>query len=158
MNWLFPWLLFLHVLGAIIAFGPVYSLPILGVRARRSPQHANFAAATSLAISRGVIIPVALSMAVTGGGMILVAGIDLTTERWLGVAIILYAVALAYSVFVQVPAARRMVELTATPPPPGSTGPPPELLATAARLQRGSAFLIAAVTAIAALMVLKPSF
>ncbi len=43
MGWLFPWLLFLHVLGAIIAFGPTFAFPIIGAMGGKEPQHANFA-------------------------------------------------------------------------------------------------------------------
>ena len=38
MNWLLFWLV-LHVLGAILAFGPTYTFPIIGAMARQAPQH-----------------------------------------------------------------------------------------------------------------------
>ena len=39
---LLPWVLFLHVIGAIIAFGPVFSFPLIGAAGGREPMHANF--------------------------------------------------------------------------------------------------------------------
>ena len=36
-------LLFLHIGGAIVAFGPTFAFPILGPMAGKEPQHANFA-------------------------------------------------------------------------------------------------------------------
>ena len=153
--------LFLHVLAAIIAFGPTFTLPYLAVRARREPQHGNFMARASVAVSRGIIIPVALTMAVTGVLIIWSAGIDPLAPiyRWLLLAIALYVLALGFAVLVQVPTGRRIVELTSAPPPPGATGgPPPELLALGQRARLGSYLLMALVTAIAFLMVTKPQF
>ena len=45
MDWsaLFPWLLFLHVLGAIVAFGPTFAFSFIGAMGGAEPQHANFA-------------------------------------------------------------------------------------------------------------------
>ena len=47
-------------------------------------------------------------------------------RQWLTVAVILYVIAIVYSIAVQAPAGRRLVDLTETPPAPGSP-PPPEL-------------------------------
>jgi uncharacterized membrane protein len=162
-----PWLLFLHVLGAIVAFGSSFSaFPIIGAMAGREPMHANFAARVSEAIELRVTVPLAIVQAITGALLIVAAGINLSSSGWLIVGIILYAIALGYALFVQGPAARRMVELTsaagsaapaAGPAPAGPPpGPPPELLATAARLQRGGMLLGVLVLAIVFLMVVKP--
>ena len=35
-------MLFLHIGGAIIAFGPTFAFPILGAMAAAEPLHANF--------------------------------------------------------------------------------------------------------------------
>ena len=58
--------LFLHIGGAIIAFGPTFALPLMGAMSGKEPQHANFAARATGVISTRRIIPFALSMAVTG--------------------------------------------------------------------------------------------
>ena len=49
--WLFPCVLFLHVLGAIIAFGPTFAFPIIGAMGGAEPQHANFATRVTARIS-----------------------------------------------------------------------------------------------------------
>ena len=67
---LIPWFLFLHVMGAIIAFGPSFAFPIIGAMGAADRPHANFATRVSLAISRKRTVPAALSMPVTGIGLI----------------------------------------------------------------------------------------
>ena len=154
LGWLFPWLLFLHVLGAILAFGPTFATPIVSSFVAKEPQHANFFARTQVAVSKRLVTPLALSLAVTGVGMILVRGIDVFARLWLPVAIVLYVIALGYALFVQAPAGAKMVELTSQPPGPG--GPSPELRATAASLRRGGIILAVLIVAIVLLMVVKP--
>jgi uncharacterized membrane protein len=159
MQW-FPWFLFLHVLAAIVAFGPVLSFPLIGAMGGREPQHANFSTRIAQTLTDRVAIPVALTMPVTGAAMIVVAGVNLAAPqyRWLGAAIVIYAVVLAYAIFVQRGAIRRVVELTATAPPPGAAAPPPQLLAAVRRVQRGGMGLSVGIVLILLLMVVKPSF
>lgn len=158
MEFVTPLFLFLHVGGAIIAFGPTFALPLVGAMSRSEPAHANFAARAAGLIAQRRIIPFALSMAVTGAVLIWSTGRDLTAPAnyWLDLAILVYVFAIGYSLMVQVPAGRRIVELTAQPPPPDAKGPPPELIAAVTRSRRGSLVLMAAVTIIVALMVVKP--
>jgi predicted integral membrane protein DUF2269 len=150
--------LFLHIGGAIIAFGPTFALPLVGAMSGKEPQHANFAARATGLISQRRIIPFALSMAVTGGLLIWATGRDLTSpiNYWLDVAIVIYVIAIGYALLVQAPAGRKLVELTSQPPEPGVTGPSPELMATVKRLRQGTFALMGAVTVIVALMVFKP--
>ena len=154
---LFAILLFLHVLGAIVAFGPGFAAMVVGPMVAKEPQHANFYARTQLATARSIITPVAISMAVTGIGLIMVRGWGTITadRRWLEVSILLYVVALVYSMAIQAPAGRKLVELTATPPAPGS-GPNPEIRKTAARVRTGGIVLSLLTVAILFLMVAKP--
>src|SRR5579864_6276026 len=42
MNWFLLWL-FLHILAAVIAFGPIFVFPIVGSLAAQMPQHLRFA-------------------------------------------------------------------------------------------------------------------
>lgn len=155
---LVPLLLFLHIGGAIIAFGPTFSLGLLGSMSAEEPMHANFAARASGVISQRRAVPFALSMAVTGALLIWSTGRDLSAPAnyWLGLGIVIYVVAVGYALMVQVPAGRKMVMLTGQPPAPDAKGPPPELIATAGKLKRGSYILMAGVTVIVALMVFKP--
>jgi uncharacterized membrane protein len=175
---LIPLFLFLHVMGAIIAFGPTFLLPYLSARAGREPQHANFMARASVATSKGIILPVALSMAVTGGLIMWSANINpmVPAYRWLLLSIGLYVFAILFAIFVQTPTGRRIVELTSGPPPgagppgaggppqgaggppPGGGPPPPELMASIRRARLGGFILMALVVAIAFLMVTKPQF
>lgn len=162
---LFPWLLFAHVFGAIIAFGASFStFPLLGAMSGKNPAHANFGSRVSVAISEKVVRPFAILQGLTGVGLIWAADIDLTKTLWLDVAIVIYLVALGYALFVQIPNGRRIVELTSGGPPPsppsGSpaapAGPPPELLAAAGKARRGGMLIAILITIIVFLMVVKP--
>jgi uncharacterized membrane protein len=160
MQWLFPWLLLLHVLGAVVAFGPTFSFSLIGAMAGREPQHANFATRITHAVSDRLVIPVALTMPITGVAMILVAGINLAAPqyRWLDVAIVVYVVVLSYGVLVQRRTVERLIELTSAPPPAGASGPPPEVPAVVRRVQLGGMFMGAGIVLILFLMVVKPGF
>jgi uncharacterized membrane protein len=162
---LVPWFLFLHVLGAIIAFGPAFTFPIIGRMGGAEQMHGNFATRISLAISTQRVVPVALTMPVTGIGLIWSVGINPFNHdtRWLLVGILLYTLALTYSLVVQLPTVRRIIALTAGPPPgappaPPPTGPPPGLMDAVRKVQRGGMFVSGLVVIIAFLMVVKPDF
>ena len=159
-GFLFPWLLFLHVFGAILAFGPTYAYAIIGGMGGKEPQHANFGLRTSLAISHRLVIPLALSMPVTGFGMILVRGIPLQDRAfwWLSIAIVLYVITVVFAVRVQTRNVERVIELTSAPPPPGAGGPPPEVRMLIGRIQKGGMFTGGMIALIVLLMVMKPAF
>jgi predicted integral membrane protein DUF2269 len=149
--------LFLHVIGAIVAFGPGFAAAVAGAMVAKEPQHANFFARSQLAVGTRLVTPAALSMAITGIVMIAVLGWSAIVgpKLWLPVGIVLYIIAIVFAVAVQTPAGRKLVELTATPPAPGSP-PPPELPATAKRVRNGGLFLSTLVVIIVFLMVVKP--
>ena len=159
-------LLLLHVLGAIIVFGPTFAFPIIASQAQKSPQNGHFAAIVIDLIERRIVIPGAIIQGITGIGLILALNANLTSQsyRWLIAGIVLYVIAIVFAVFWQAPAAERMVELTAGPPPGAAAGaaagpppgPSPELLATAKKLQRGGMFLTVLIVLIVILMVVKP--
>ena len=162
---LIPWFLVLHVLGAIIAFGPSFSFPIIGAMGAADRPHANFATRVSLAISKKRQVPVALTLPVTGIGLIWSAGIDVfgRSARWLELGIALYVVLFTYAVTVQIPTTQRIIDMTSGPPPAGPpnagpSGPPPALMALIGKVQRGGMFLTAMVVVIVFLMVVKPDF
>jgi uncharacterized membrane protein len=162
MDWqaLFPWLLFLHVLAAIVAFGPTFAFATIGGLGGKEPQHANFATRVSSTISSRLVYPIGITLPITGAAMILVLGIDLSSRAylWLDIAIVIYIVAYGYSFFVQRPIVDRIIEMTSTPPPPGATGPPPELMRLVKQVQRGGMVLGILVVVIVFLMVVKPQF
>ena len=159
LAWLFPWLLFLHVLGAIVAFGPTFAFSIVGAMGGAEPQHANFATRVSHTISSKLVYPIGLTLPITGLAMMAVRGIN-PFERaywWLAVAIVLYLIAYGYSFFVQRKYVERVIELSSAPPPPGATGPPPELVELVGKIQRGGMMLGILLVAIIFLMVVKPT-
>lgn len=161
---LVPWFLVLHVLGAIIAFGPSFSFPIIGAMGAADRPHANFATRVAHAISVKRTVPVALTMPVTGIGLIWSAGIDPFSrdERWLALGIILYVVLFTFAVTVQIPTTEKIIEMTSSPPPPpegaAPSGPPPALMALIQKVQRGGLFLSVMIAVIVFLMVVKPDF
>jgi len=152
---LFPWLLFLHVLAALIAIGPNFAYATIRGMGRREPVHANFATRVSHEISARLVYPVGLVIPITGIAMILVVGIDLTSRVfwWLDLAIVLYAGVYLYSFFVQRKIVERIIELTSVNVP---NGPPPELPPLAVRAQRGGTAMLVLLVLVAALMVVKP--
>jgi uncharacterized membrane protein len=160
MEWLFPWLLFLHVLAAIVAFGPVFTFPVIGALGGREPQHANFATRVSHAITSRFTFPIGITLPITGAAMILVVGINLAERAnwWLGLAIVLYVIAYSFAFFVQRPTVERVISLTSAPPPPGASGPPPELPPLVRSIQRNGAFTTILLVVIVFLMVVKPQF
>ena len=155
---LLPWLLLLHVFGAIVAFGPVYAFPIIGAMGGKEPQHANFATRVSNMISKQRVFPLAIFQGITGVGLILVTGINLLATPWLLIGITLYLITISYNFSVQTPTAKKIIDMTSTPPPPGASGPPPELLALIRRVQLGGMFSAIMIALIVFLMVVKPQF
>ncbi|HET7028255.1 MAG TPA: DUF2269 family protein [Candidatus Limnocylindrales bacterium] len=155
-------LLFLHVAGAIIAFGPSFAMPIIGAMGGKEPMHANFATRVTLQIEERIIVPLALFQAVTGIGLIWFAGFNLIESHWLLLGIILYVIALAFAMAVQTNSVKRVIELTTMPaggPPPGApAGPPPGVPEAVQRVQRGGMFLGIMILVIVFLMVVKPAF
>jgi hypothetical protein len=152
-----PFLLFLHVMGAILAFGPTFAYSIMGAMAGREPQHANFSARQVEAIGNKLVYPLAIFQGVTGVLLILVANISLTAAPWLGLGIVLYAIALTYALTIQRNALHHLIELSSTPPAPGTT-PSPEIPATVKKIQRGGMLLGLLIVVIVFLMVVKPTF
>ncbi len=153
---LFPYLLFLHVLGAIVAFGPTFAYSIMGALASREPQHANFSARQTAAISNGLVYPLAAVQAVTGVLVFVSAPVDeFTTGWWLALGIGLYVVTFAFSLTVLRNALHRLIALTATPPAPGAA-PSPEIPATVRTIQRGGILTGILIVSIVFLMVVKP--
>jgi hypothetical protein len=156
--WVFPYLLFLHIVGAIAGFGPSFAFPIIGAMGGAEREHGNFATRVSEKISGRIIYPIGITLPITGALMILVLGLDLTAQSnwWLDVAIVLYVIAYGFSFFSQRKTVERVIELTSAPPPPGAAGPPPELPGLVKRIQRGGMLLTVLLLSIIFLMVLKP--
>jgi hypothetical protein len=159
---LFQVFLFLHVLGAIVAFGPSFAMPVIGKMGGSEPMHSNFAVRVSEAISKQRIIPVAIFQGITGVGLVLTSSMDVSKAAWLLIAVVLYLIALGYGIFIQTPNTQRLITLTTMPaggPPPGApAGPPPGVPEAVKKVQRGGAFMGILIVIIVFLMVVKPSF
>jgi uncharacterized membrane protein len=151
---LLPWLLYLHILGAIIAFGPGFAFALFGAAMGREPQHANFTLRTIDFVASRMVTPLAILQGVTGVLLILAEGVDLTKALWLDLAIVLYAIALFIAIRLNLPNLKRLIELTSTPPGPG--GPPPELATRVAQSRTYGSAMGALVVIIVLLMVVKP--
>ena len=162
MDWrgLVPWLLFLHILAAIVAIGPNFAYSTIRALGQQQPQHANFGLRVSHAISARLVYPIGLVIPATGIAMILILGIDLTarTSWWLDAAIVIYAAVYLYSFFVQKRIVEQIIEMTALPPVAGTTGPPPALAALAIRASRGGTAMLILLVVVVSLMVVKPQF
>jgi uncharacterized membrane protein len=153
----FPWLLFLHVMAAIVAFGPTFAFSIIGAMAGAEPQHANFATRASHRIGDILVEPFAISMFVTGVLLIWAADIPLFDPnwRWLQVSIVLYLLALGLSLFVSRPNVKRIIAMSGE----GAAGPPPpDMRKAIATVQRVGIALTVLLVAIVFLMVVKPDF
>jgi hypothetical protein len=176
---LFQGFLFAHVLGAVIAFGPTFTFPIIGRLGAQERAHANFATRVSYAISHVQVVPFAILQGITGVALIITGNIDVLKAPWLIIGIVLYAIALGYAIFVQTPTVRKVIDMTSggppsgapagAPPPtgapggpppagPGAGGPPPELMGLIKRVQRGGMLLAGLIVVIVFLMVVKPAF
>jgi hypothetical protein len=157
MTELLPWLLLIHVGGAIIGFGPTFAVPRIAALGARNPEHAIFATRLVLAITRGITIPLAVVVFLSGAAMIPILRIDLLGARWLLVAIALFVAAFGYALFVQSRDLARIIELGAAAL--GLTeAARAELAARRLRVRRGGLFLRVALLAIIVLMVVKPAF
>jgi uncharacterized membrane protein len=178
---LFPWFLFAHVLGAIIAFGPTFSSPIIGRMGAKEREHSAFAIRLSSRLARVQTLPLAYVQGLTGLGLLWAGNINPFEHGWLMLGIGLYLVAIGFALFVQVPLVNRVIAMTSGGPPPGAAspggapasgapapggpagvggppagGPPPELMAMIKRVRQGGFLLMALVVAIVFLMVAKP--
>ena len=155
-------LLFLHIFGAIVAFGPTYAFILLGPMAGREPQHANFAIRFQHLISSRVILPLAVFQGITGLLLIWKTGINVFATTWLLVAIVLYLIALTIGFAVLLPTASKLVEATSAPPPPPQPGepprqgPPPHIAALVRRARMAGMTNAIIIVVIVFLMVTKP--
>jgi uncharacterized membrane protein len=157
---IFPYVLFLHVFGSILAFGPTYAYSIIGAMGGKEPMHANFATRVSEKIGTTLVYPLAIFQGITGVALIAISGRDLSKSIWLTVAIVLYIGALSYAFTIQRNAVHHVIELTTMPaggPPPGApAGPPPGLPEAVRKVQMGGMALGITVAVIVFLMVVKP--
>ncbi len=129
-----------HIVTAIVAFGPSFAFPLISRMAAGEPASGLFAARLIHTVERRLILPAALTMPISGGLVVWAEGLDLLSTRWLLVAIIFYISAITFSVLIQVPTVARMVEvlesMNPAPAPVLTAGPGAALAMTAAEVQR----------------------
>ena len=127
------------VWAAIIAFGPTFVFPVIGPMAAREPMHGNFWLRAVEVIERRLVVPFALTMPLSGIGLIVTRHIDLLKTQWLITAIGFYVVALALATGHQLPATVKLIHMTERMQAPGpgaaAAGPPPEFAALLRRVQ-----------------------
>ena len=157
MEWLGTLFLYLHVGGSIVAFGPTIAFPFIGAKAAGEPMHGNFALRVMEVLNRRVVEPGAVFVFLMGVGLIVTRGYNPLTELWLAVAIVLFLGILGYSLLVQLPRAKRMIELTSGPPPEGAPpGAPPEFVELSGKTARAGILMTLGLFIILFLMVFKP--
>lgn len=157
MPWLGTLFLYLHIGGAIVAFGPTIAFPIIGARAAKEPVHGNFALRVTEFLTERVVEPGAIFVFLMGVGLIITRGYNLVEDLWVTVAIVLFIITLSFSYFVQLRTVREMITMTNQPPPPDAPpGPPPGFPQLSTRAARGGAFMTLLLFTILALMVVKP--
>lgn len=157
MNWFLFWL-FLHILAAVIAFGPLFVFPIVGTMAAQAPQNMRFATELNHRISTRLVVPLALTMLVSGSGLIWTADINFFRTGFLIVAVALYFVALLISIFVLVPATKQMLALAEHAPaaPTGGGSMPPHVQALVRRTQAFGGSEMVLFLVIIFLMIIQP--
>jgi uncharacterized membrane protein len=161
VEWLFALVLFLHIFGAIVAFGPSYAFMLLGPMAAAEPAHGNFALRFQKAVSTRLIAPLAVLQGITGLVLVALVGFELFQRGWLIVSIVLYLTTLAIGFGILIPSVRKLAAATSGPPPalpqPGAPGgPPPHIAAIIRRARMGGMANALLVMVIVFLMVTKP--
>ena len=134
MRALFFVLLGLHLAGVAVAYGGTVVLPFLPGAVRQ---------ARAETVVRRLVLPAAASLPFTGAGMILVVGINPTTQPWLWISLVLYVLTIVYLVWRQRPQVLRLLR--------GDRSP--ELLN---RLKLSSLGLVVVIGTIGFLMMTKP--
>ena len=150
MNWFLFWL-FLHILAAIIAFGPIFVFPIVGVLAAKQPQYIAFAVAVNHAIEERLVTPVGATMLISGAGLIWTANINFFATPYLIVAVILYLGALGIGSGVLLPNTKKMAAILE-----GGGGPTPELFRLIKANQQLGGVLTVSFVIIVFLMIVQP--
>jgi len=157
MNWFLLWL-FLHILAAVIAFGPIFVFPIVGSLAATMPQHIHFAVELNHRIEQRLVLPLAVTMAISGAGLIWTANINIFQTPFLLVAVGLYLVALGVAFRILLPTTTALVGLTEHAPPPGAAPgqPPQEVMTRIRRLQMFGGLEMVLFLVIIFLMIIQP--
>jgi uncharacterized membrane protein len=147
-------LLLIHVAGAIVGFGPVFTFAVIGpLSAKAGPQGGLALLEAMEAIEKKLVFPVAVAVQpLSGLALIFVSGYNVSffSHYWLWGGIVLYAIAFYLAIFGQNKRIARMIELAKAGPPT------PEFIATAKKVQQIGPVVIVLLVVIIVLMVTKP--
>jgi uncharacterized membrane protein len=154
MGW-FEFLLLVHILGALIGFGPTYAFAVLGPLSGKleGPQSLGVLKGI-LAIERKLVIPIATLVQPLTGVLLIFASHrneNFLDNEWLWISILLYIATYYTAVFVQTPALEKLVHMAES----GEAGSE-EFLATVKKTQKFGPLITLALTAIVFLMITKP--
>jgi len=178
-----PLFLTIHILTAIVAFGPNFVFPLIARMAAQEPQNGLFDLRLTDKIEKRLVIPAALTMPISGGLLVWSEKIDVAATHWLVAAILLYIVAITYAIAIQRLTVDRMIVIatgmtagrTILAAGPGAAlarpgmdpaasnavskfaNPASELAALGARARNGGIFLTVLVIVIVSLMAGKPA-
>ena len=108
MSW-FPILLVIHIALAVSLLAPSLLLPFLLRRAEAGGNPTNPLMRALMAMQGTGSVVIALGLAATGVGLLLVLGTRLLTQPWLLVALVIYAANLLIAAFVSRPNLRRLL-------------------------------------------------
>lgn len=144
---------FLHILSAVIAFGPGFAFPLIAATARKTPGSFPLVAKLGEVLGKRLIVPAAIVVLLTGLAQVYQQRIDLMRTHYLLGSLVLYLIALSISLGVQLPTGIKLARLAEQPPQPGQQGPPPEAMALAKRQKITGMILISLFLIILALMV-----
>ena len=140
MSSLFFVFLTLHLIAVVVAYGSTVALPFL--RTAR-PEALTQLDRVERLVTEKLALPAALSMPFSGAAMVVVAGINPTTQFWLWASIVLYVGTLIYLVIRQWPGVKRLVR---------GEGSADELK----RLRQSSIGILVVILVIGAMMMFKP--
>ncbi|MGH2454829.1 MAG: DUF2269 family protein [Candidatus Limnocylindria bacterium] len=111
MSW-FPVLLAVHISLAVALVAPSLVLPFL-LRRRSGPAGPNALVRGLMALQGTGSLAVAVGLALTGGGLLALLGLELLGQPWLLVALLIYAGNLLVAAFVSRPNLRRLLGIGA---------------------------------------------
>jgi len=117
-SWYSFWMI-LHVLTAIIAFGPALALPLLGRYAQTHPAAAATIADLGHLVEQRLVAPVSLLVGLTGVALIFAVPpwrdgpIDLWGTPWLVASVVWFVAALVFSTLFQSPNSARFARAVA---------------------------------------------
>jgi hypothetical protein len=153
---LLPWLLFLHLLGAIAGIGPTFAFSRITAMGRTEPVHSTFAVGVVRSIQERLTVPLALLTLGSGLAMIHILRYDLTQALWLSLSIVLFVSSFLYALLVQNRDLMRVIELASAGPLAAGSPDALELATRRTRLRWGGLFMRVAAVVILLLMIVKP--